>query len=111
MSYKERVDRVIDFIGKHLEEELELDELCRIACFSKYHFHRLFTAYTGLPLMGYIKWLRLKRAAHQLIVHKEGVLREDFGQQIFEKAYQRRFINFNMMWRFLELSQILGVIT
>jgi len=71
MSYKERVDRVIDFIGKHLDEELELDELCRIACFSKYHFHRLFTAYTGLPLMNYIKWLRLKRAAHQLIVHKE----------------------------------------
>lgn len=71
MNYKERVDRVIDFIGKHLDEELELDELCRIACFSKYHFHRLFTAYTGLPLMNYIKWLRLKRAAHQLIVHKE----------------------------------------
>lgn len=71
MSYKERIDRVIDFIGKHLEEELELDELCPIACFSKYHFHRLFTAYTGLPLMNYIKWLRLKRAAHQLIVHKE----------------------------------------
>jgi len=71
MSYKERVDRVIDFIGKHLDEELELNELCRIACFSKYHFHRLFTVYTGLPLMSYIKWLRLKRAAHQLIVHKE----------------------------------------
>jgi AraC family transcriptional regulator len=71
MSYKERVDRVIDFIGKHLDEELSLDELCRIACFSKYHFHRLFTAYTGLPLMNYIKWLRLKRATHQLIVHKE----------------------------------------
>ena len=71
MSYKERVDRVIDFIGKRLDEELSLDELCLIACFPKYHFHRLFTAYTGLPLMNYIKWLRLKRAAHQLIVHKE----------------------------------------
>ena len=71
MSYKQRVGRVIDFIGKHLDEELELDKLCRIACFSKYHFHRLFTVYTGLPLMVYIKWLRLKRAAHQLIVHKE----------------------------------------
>ena len=71
MSYKERVDRVVDFIGKHLDEELELDKLCGIACFSKYHFHRLFTVYTGLPLMSYIKWMRLKRAAHQLIVHKE----------------------------------------
>lgn len=71
MHYKERVDRVVDFIGKHLDEDCQLDELCRIAYFSKYHFHRLFTVYTGLPLMSYIKWLRLKRAAHQLIVHKE----------------------------------------
>lgn len=71
MSYKERVDRVINFIGSHLDEELELEGLCRIACFSKYHFHRLFTVYTGLPLMSYIRWLRLKRAAHQLVVHKE----------------------------------------
>ncbi len=70
MSYEQQIDKVIDFIGKHIDEELELDELCRIACFSKYHFHRLFTVYTGLPLMNYIKWLRIKRAAHQLIMHK-----------------------------------------
>jgi hypothetical protein len=45
------------------------------------------------------------------VLYIKGVLREGFGQQIFEKAYQRRFINFNMMRHFLELSQILGVIT
>lgn len=39
--------------------------------FLKYHFHRLFTAYTGLSLQQYIRWLRLKRAAHQLIVDKD----------------------------------------
>ena len=74
MSYKERVNRVIDFIGKHLDEELELDELCRIACFSKYHFHRLFTSHAGVSLKSYIKWLRLKRAAHQLTVQKEDTI-------------------------------------
>lgn len=74
MSYKERVNRVIDFIGKHLDEELELDKLCHIACFSKYHFHRLFTAQTGVSLKSYIKWLRLKRAAHQLTVQKEDTI-------------------------------------
>lgn len=74
MSYKERVKRVIDFIGKHLDEELELEELCRIACFSKYHFHRLFTAHAGVSLKSYIKWLRLKRAAHQLTVQKEDTI-------------------------------------
>lgn len=74
MNYKERVDRVINFIGKHLDEELGLDQLCTIACFSKFHFHRLFTAYTGVSLKSYIKWLRLKRAAHQLIVHKKDTI-------------------------------------
>jgi len=93
MSYKERVNRAINFIGKHLDEELELDELCRIACFSKYHFHRLFTVYTGLPLRGYIKWLRLKRAAHQLIVHKEETILNialDAGFESHE-AFSRAF--------------------
>ncbi len=74
MSYKERVNKVIDFIGKHLDEELELDELCRIAHFSKYHFHRLFTAQAGVSLKSYIKWLRLKRAAYQLTVQKEDTI-------------------------------------
>lgn len=71
MDYKERINRVIEFIGKNLDDELTLDQLSRIACFSKYHFHRLFTAYTNASLKQYIKWLRLKRAAHQLIVDKD----------------------------------------
>lgn len=70
MNYKERINRVVDFIGEHLDDELTLDTLSQVACFSKYHFHRVFTAYTGLSLQQYIKWLRLKRAAHQLNCRK-----------------------------------------
>lgn len=71
MNYQQQLNKVIEFIGKHLDEELTLKQLSHIACFSKYHFHRLFTAYTGLSLQQYIRWLRLKRAAHQLIVDKD----------------------------------------
>lgn len=71
MNYQRQLEQVIDFIGQHLDEELTLQQLSRIACFSKYHFHRLFTAYTGLSLQHYIRWLRLKRAAHQLIVDED----------------------------------------
>ncbi len=71
MNYQQQLNKVIEFIGKHLDDELSLDQLSDIACFSKYHFHRLFTAYMGLSLQQYIRWLRLKRAAHQLIVHKD----------------------------------------
>lgn len=70
MNYQRQLEKVIQYIGIHLDEKLSLDHLSEVACFSKYHFHRLFTAYTGLTLQQYIRWLRLKRAAHQLIVNK-----------------------------------------
>ena len=71
MNDRQKVNKVADFIGKNLDQELSLEQLSKIACFSKYHFHRLFTAYTGLSLKQYIRWLRLKRAAHQLILNKD----------------------------------------
>ncbi len=71
MNYERQLRKVIEFIGQHLDDELTLVQLSDIACFSKYHFHRIFTSYTGLSLQQYIRWLRLKRAAHQLIVDKE----------------------------------------
>lgn len=71
MQYQDRITKVIEFIGEHLDEELNLDQLSSIACFSKYHFHRLFTAYTGMSLQQTIRWLRLKRAAHQLVVFRD----------------------------------------
>jgi AraC family transcriptional regulator len=71
INYKKRINIVIDFIGDHLDDNLTLETLSQVACFSKYHFHRLFSRHTGLSVGQYIKWLRLKRAAHQLIVHKD----------------------------------------
>ncbi len=70
MNYQKRLINVIDYIGKQLDEEISLESLSDVFCISKFHFHRLFTAFTGLSLQQYIKWLRLKRAAHQLIVDK-----------------------------------------
>ncbi len=93
MSYKDRINRVVDYIGSHLDEDLKLESLCRIACFSKYHFHRLFTAHTGVSLSSYIKWLRLKRSAYQLTMQKDDTIINialDAGFESHE-AYTRAF--------------------
>ena len=71
MNYQKRLEKVIQFIGKHLDEDVSLEQLSEIFCVSKFHFHRLFTALTGLSLHQYIRWLRLKRAAYQLILNQE----------------------------------------
>jgi len=93
MNYERRLQKVIDYIGKHLDEKLTLDQLSDVACFSKYHFHRLFTAYTGLSLQQYIRWLRLKRAAHQLLVDKDKSIIEIAINAGFEshEAFTRAF--------------------
>ncbi len=93
MNYERHIQRVIDYIGKHLDEKLTLEQLSGVACFSKYHFHRLFTAYTGLSLQQYIRWLRLKRAAHQLIVENNKSIIEIAINAGFEshEAFTRAF--------------------
>jgi AraC family transcriptional regulator len=93
MNYEQRIKRVMDFIGKHLDEELTLDQLSRVACFSSYHFHRLFTAHTGVSLHHYIRWLRLKRAAHQLIVDRDSTILEIALNAGFEshESFSRAF--------------------
>lgn len=71
MNYHKRLTNVTDYIGQHLDEEISLESLSDIFCISKFHFHRLFTALTGMSLQQYIRWLRLKRAAQQLLIDKE----------------------------------------
>ena len=65
-DYAARVNRVIDHLEAHLGEPLDLPTLARVACFSPFHFHRLFRAWTGEPLSAYVQRLRLEQAANQL---------------------------------------------
>lgn len=93
MNYQHQLEKVIAFIGKHPDEKLSLTELSNVAGLSKYHFHRLFTAYIGLSLQQYIRWLRLKRAVHQLIVDKDKTIIEVAINAGFEshEAFTRAF--------------------
>ena len=62
-QYHERVNRVLDYIGEHLDGELSLTRLSHVACFSPFHFHRIFQAVTGETLNSHVRRVRLERAA------------------------------------------------
>lgn len=64
--YKQRINRVLDYVESNLEEKLDLKSLAAIGNFSLYHFHRIIKAYLGEPLMSYIKRLRLEKSAQLL---------------------------------------------
>jgi transcriptional regulator GlxA family with amidase domain len=61
--YHERVNRVLDYIGEHLDGELSLAGLSQVGCFSPFHFHRIFQAVTGETLNLHVRRVRLERAA------------------------------------------------
>ncbi len=66
IDYKERILRVLTHIQEHLDEALDLEELAQVACFSSFHFHRIFAAMTGETLADHVRRLRLERAAMEL---------------------------------------------
>jgi AraC family transcriptional regulator len=65
-DYQQRMINVLVYIDQHKSDPLTLEDLARIACFSPYHFHRLFHAFVGESLYAYIKRIRLEQAAMHL---------------------------------------------
>ena len=65
-AYRARMRRVLDHIDGHLDEELGLAVLARVAAFSKYHFHRQFAATFGITVHRYVQLARMKRASYRL---------------------------------------------
>jgi AraC family transcriptional regulator len=66
-EYAARMNRVVDHIQAHLAEPLDLERLAAVACFSPYHFHRLFRAWMGETLQDFVHRLRLESAAQLLM--------------------------------------------
>jgi AraC family transcriptional regulator len=91
-DYKRRLSRVLDYIQQHLDSRLELEELARVACFSTYHFHRIFTGMMGETIKDYIRRLRLERAAVELRTSARSVIAValDCGYETHE-AFTRAF--------------------
>lgn len=66
LTYQQRINLVLRHIEQHLDSRPDLEELARIACFSPYHFHRIFSSMVGEGVAAYIRRLLLERAAMQL---------------------------------------------
>jgi len=91
-SYHERILRVLVHIQGRLDEPLDLDALAGVACFSRFHFHRVFHALTGEGVHEHVRRLRLERAAQRLKLNEQPVtdLAFEAGYETHE-AFTRAF--------------------
>ena len=64
IDYVERTNASIDFVAANLDRNLTLEEVAKVACFSPFHFHRIFRLLIGETLGQFVKRLRLERALY-----------------------------------------------
>jgi AraC family transcriptional regulator len=70
-EYHSRVRKVLAYVQENLSDDLSLKRLSAVACFSPFHFQKLFSLYVGESPKQYIMRLRLERIAHYLALFPE----------------------------------------
>ena len=95
-TYEERMLRVLVHIQEHVDEDLSLAALARVAHFSPYHFHRIFRGMVGESVKTHIRRLRLERAALHLKTTRRPVTRLAFEagyetHESFTRAFRDMF--------------------
>jgi AraC family transcriptional regulator len=104
-EYVSRINRVMDYIEKNFDGDLSLEILSEVAHFSKFHFHRIFSAMMDETLNGYIQRLRVEKAASMLIsAKKKSVTEVAFdcgfsGSAAFARSFREAFGMTASEWR------------
>jgi AraC family transcriptional regulator len=104
-EYTSRINRVLDYIEAHIGEDLNLEDIARVATFSPFHFHRIFGAMVGETLNQYIQRIRVEKAAAQLINNPRKTVTEIAldcgfsGPATFARAFREYFNMSASQWR------------
>jgi AraC family transcriptional regulator len=96
LDYGGRLERVLAYLADNLDRELDLDRLADVACFSPFHFHRIFHALQGETVAESVRRMRLHRAAIELIEKETPIARiaarAGYGSQAaFTRAFRTAY--------------------
>lgn len=74
MEWIEHLNKTINYIEEHITEDINYQQLARIACCSTYHFQRMFAYMAGISLSEYIRRRRMSLAAIDLQSSNEKII-------------------------------------
>ena len=92
----QRINQVIDYVERNLENDLSLKILAEVACFSPFHFHRIFATITGETLHEFVNRKRLEKIATAILRNKHQPIKEICLKYGFDNAvsFARSFKKF-----------------
>jgi len=68
------MSNAMKYLEEHLTDEIDVNEVARIAYSSTFHFQRMFHALTGVTVAEYVRKRRLTLAAQELVTTKEKII-------------------------------------
>lgn len=96
MASLEQIQRGVDFIEAHLDEDIRLGDVAAAAGMSQWHFQRVFKALTHETLKTYIRSRRLAGALYRLLETDTRIIEIALAagfesQEAFTRAFQKAF--------------------
>ena len=90
------VDKITDYIEKHLTEDLSLDKIATDLNYSKFYIARTFAEKTGTSIYKYIQGRRLTMAAKELVETTKPIIDIAYeahynSQQAFTLAFHQLY--------------------
>lgn len=95
-DYFKRIYEVMDYVEQNLDKDLSLDDLSKMAFYSPFHFHRIFSVVTDETLKSFVTRKRIERIATELLTGKTIPLNELAEQYGFNApaSFSRSFKKF-----------------
>ncbi|MDH5180398.1 MAG: AraC family transcriptional regulator [Gammaproteobacteria bacterium] len=70
-GHRRRITVAMDFIQANLHRNPPLEEVAQAACFSPFHFHRIFKLLVGETVADFTRRIRLEKAAGLFFYHRD----------------------------------------
>lgn len=93
---KSLINKSIEYILQHIDEEISIEDVANYCNFSKYHFSRMFKAETGISLYSFIKRIKMDQSAVSLKVEKDKTITDiginyGYSSSNYSSAFSKQY--------------------
>lgn len=93
---KSLINKSIEYILQHIDEEISIEDVANYCNFSKYHFSRMFKAETGISVYSFIKRIKIDQSAVSLKVEKDKTITDiginyGYSSSNYSSAFSKQY--------------------
>lgn len=93
---KSLINKSIEYILQHIDEDISIEDVANHCNFSKYHFSRMFKEETGVSIYAFIKRIKMDQSAVSLKVEKDKTITDigvnyGYSSSNYSSAFSKQY--------------------